>query len=375
MALMARRVLLDFSVIAPGGSMAYANGFLNALPEVWPEYAREGLELMVVLPSGALLAGEENLLRTAGVTVHRLSTATPGAWAGRLLPHITLPWLAFRVRATDVFVPRDIAPALVRGRLTILARNVLVWSKPRTMSDGWVLRFMRVTGRLSLRRASRVLAATATIHRLLPPFSAPRHVVFHGCDLPPMNFEEKHRSTAERPVLRVVGLGTISAYKRFDVLIETVRTLQDHGVAVELDIWGPLLDEAEAVRLRDLGRVQLGRDPLRGPLDPSRRAWLFRSADVMMMGSSTESFGFPMVEAMRTSTIVVAPRSGLVDEICGSCAVTYTEGSGRSAAEAILEARQDFALLAARGLRRSEDLFTWRRCVHSTLEALFEPAS
>lgn len=365
-----RRLLLDFSVIAPGGSMTYATGFLGSLSEVWRERAVDGLELRVALPRGGLLSDEERLLRSAGAIVHRVRTATPGSRKGRLLPHVTLPWLVFRLRATDVFVPRDLAPVLIRARLTILAHNVLVWSKPETMSDGWDLRLMRATGRLSLLRSSCVLTPTAAIGRLLPAASRGVHqVVFHGCGLPPIQLQDKE-GASDRTAVRVIGLGTVTPYKRFDVLIETVGALRDGRVAAELAIWGPVLDDAEARRLRELGRTMLGYNPLRGPLEPCDRTRLFRAADLLMMGSSTESFGFPMVEALRTSTVVVAPRCDLVDEICGDCAVTYEEGSWQSAADAIIAARQRLGWLSEAGLRRSEELFTWRRCVERTLDAI-----
>lgn len=371
-----RLLLLDFSVIAPGGSSAYASGFLNALPDVWRERPGDGIELNVALPRGPMFSEEERRLRTVGVIVHRLATSRPGSWTGRLLPHATLPWLAFRLRATAVFVPRDVAPVLIRGRLTILAHNVLVWTKPTTMSDGWALRFRRVAGRVTVRRSSCVLAATAAIGRLIPAGSRPAYqVVFHGCDLPPIHLEEKDSALRDGAALRVIGLGTITPHKRFDVLIETVATLRDQRVAAELEIWGPVASDAEASRLRGLGRTRLGYDPLRGPVEPPRRTELFRSADVLMMGSSTESFGFPMVEAMRTSTVVVAPRCELVDEICADNGVTYDEGSWQSAADAIIVARPQFGSLADAGLRRSEELFSWRHCVETTLQAILDTGS
>lgn len=365
-----RRLLLDFSVIAPGGSYSYASGFLNALAAVWPDLALDSWDLVVALPDRPVLVPEEHLLLSAGANVWRLPTALAGTWAARLVSQFAVPLVSARIRPTHVFVPRDIAPLLVRGRTTILVHNVLVWTRPLTMNDGWDLRLMRAAGRLSLRRSYRVLAVSEAIQQLLPARSRRScRVVHHGCDLPAIGPHEKPAQAPPRR-LKVLGLGTISPYKRFDVLIETVARLRDHHVAAELEIWGPVLDQAEGRRLHDLGEAVLGDNPLRGALEPSRRAEIFRTADVVMMGSSSESFGFPMVEGMRTGTVVVAPRSGLVEEICGGCAVTYEEGSAQSAADAILAAFPRFAALADAALRRSEELFTWRRCVEDTLEAL-----
>lgn len=361
----ARRVVLDFSVVAPGGSMTYAIGFLRALGAIWPRTEAADTHLHVLLPRRSCLADQEAGLVEAGIVVRRVRSGSPGTWSGRLLPHLAVPWWALRLHATDVFVPRDLAPLLTPGRLTILVRNVLVWSKPVDHPDNAVLRLMRLGGRLSKLRRPVILVASASVGRLLPQSRQVPRVVHHGCDLPSADRSGKAPTAGD--VLRVLGLGSIACHKRLDVLIDTVGTLNASGVAATLELWGPVQDVAEAGRLRARGLARLGADPLRGALPADARPGLFRAVDILMMGSATESFGLAMVEAMRTSTIVVAPHSDLLQEICGDCAVAYPEFDAPAAAAAIVRARSRFDTLAAQGQERAAELFTWERCVQDTL--------
>ncbi|HEV2125523.1 MAG TPA: glycosyltransferase [Chloroflexota bacterium] len=170
--------------------------------------------------------------------------------------------------------------------------------------------------------------------------------------------------------LRFLTLGTVSPHKRLGTVIDIVAILRGRGFDATLDIWGPVGDEREAARLRQAAQARLGYDPLRGPLATNQRTEVFRSADFLVMGSSTESFGFAMVEAMRSSTVVVAPRSPLVHEICDNSAITYDQCSTASAADAIVAALPRLPELADAGLSRSQEVFTWSRCVDDTLEAI-----
>ncbi len=370
-------ILLDFSVVAPGGSLTYATGFLRPLPGIWrSEYAPQS-ELSVVLPGDRnLLADEEELLRVTGIDVYRVSAHSPGSWRGRIASQLSVPLLASRLRATDLFVTRDIPPVLASRHLTILARNVLVWEKPTYIHDRILFRAMRLAGRISIRRATGVIAVSATIACKLPPRAGQfRQIVFHGCDLPPLRTMDKIGTWLSGGTrLRFIGLGVITPHKRLDILIETVAMLRQRGVDSELEIWGSTHDEEELFRLRQLALARLGEDVLRGPVSLADRSTVLQRADILLMGSSIESFGLPMVEAMRSSTVVVAPRSQLVDEICGPCAITYEEGSCRSAGDAILRALPRLSVLAAAGCQRSETVFTWPLCVRSTLNALLEGA-
>ena len=89
----------------------------------------------------------------------------------------------------------------------------------------------------------------------------------------------------------------------------------------------------------------------------------------MAVGGTFESFCFPLVEAMRSSCVVVAPECALVREVCGDAAVTYAEGDAASLADALERAWTEREERRRAGLARSLD-FTWAATVEQTIESV-----
>jgi glycosyltransferase involved in cell wall biosynthesis len=353
-----RRVLLDFSLAAPGGATSYAYGFLGAFGEHADAIlaAHDGFDDEAVVLSGA------------GVSVVRSRGAKPGTWRGALGRQLAVGWWSMRLRPTHAFVPREIAPVVIWGELTVLVRNLLLW---RT-GDGFDTRKMalrRLAARIGVRRASAVIAPSAFMARYVDHDRSV--VVPYGCDLPPGHLGEKERSDVGA---RFLCLGSVWSYKRFDIAIETVELLKRRGIDATLTICGGWPDAELARALAADGMRRLGYDPLTGPVSPQDRVRLFRGFDVLFVGSSVEAFGNSIVEAMRTSTVVVAPESPLAEELCGPCAVTYKEGSADSAADAIASALPEFSRYAEGGLERSMT-FTWERCVAQTIDAALDQSA
>lgn len=360
-----RRILLDFSLTAPGGSLSYAKGFLNGLAEQFESAGtKREFDLTVLLPSRGFQQLSDRLA-ASGCVIVRSGAAPPGTLRAALGRQVALFWWSVRVGATDVFVPREIAPIFLRGRLAVLARNLFFWTRtPVDAQFGMKLRVRRWAARLGLRRAGVVIAPTQWLADHLP---ATRVTVAHyGCDVASARWTDK--DAAEQKV-RILCLGTVYPHKRFDLAIELVADLVQRGTLATLEIRGVCPDPALERQLEERGREVLGCNPLRGPVVAHEREALFRQADVLFVGSSTESFGFSIVEAMRTSTVVVAPKSPLIDELCGPCAVPYDEGSASSAAGAVAAALPNLRRYAECGFERAQE-FTWRRCVTATLDAV-----
>lgn len=359
-------LLLDFSLVAPGGSSTYAHSFVAALAE------RPGLSgVTVLLPSDeTVLVNEAVALAGAGACVVRGRAGSFGTWSARLHRQVAVARWSWALGARAVFSPQDIAPLLARGRLVVLARNVKVWRASHVDgASAWAKWFvLHVVGRMGVSRARSVLAVSGIVADCVPVAASKKHVVHHGCDLPTMA-SRIPATDWSGTTLSVVSVGTISTHKRFDVAIKAVACMRRAGLEVDFALWGPTEDRREHARLTALATALLGEDVLRGPVSRNRLVEILGSADVLVVGSSYESFGMTMVEAMRTRTLVVAPRSPLVDEICGADAVTYEEGSSSSAADALLGALGVAGEIVDRAAARSER-FTWTRCAERTLEEL-----
>lgn len=92
---------------------------------------------------------------------------------------------------------------------------------------------------------------------------------------------------------------------------------------------------------------------------------LYRSADIFVFPSYTESFGHPLVEAMAAGLPVVAADTACNREICGDAAVYFPAFNARACAEAIERVSREpelAARLRERGLSRAQE-FTWDRHV------------
>lgn len=363
-------ILLDFSLIAPGGSETYAKAFLDALS------TRSDLADVIVLVPHQHGEMEETTrgLREAGATVQEVQLGT--GWGSALWRQFLVPYYSLRLGAHAVYAPRETAPLLTPRGLVVLARNLAVWVPVEGASlaarAGGSVR--RLFARLVLHRAKRVLAVSTEMRRYLPASVASSTiVVHHGCDLEVVPHSRLDAGHSPR-ILRVVALGTICRAKRFDRIVEAVATLREQGQPADLEIWGSFREQSCAAALRRQARERLGADPLRGPAHTSDRQRILADADVLAMGSSFESFAFPLVEAMRTSCLVWAPSSKLLDEICGSAAVSYPEDSPAEAARALIGALPNARDLLALGRERCRS-FTWPLTVTRTLAVVRQAAA
>lgn len=353
--------------MAQGGSETYVTGFLDAL-------ARRGADpdLVVLLPSAPALLEQAARLNAAGVAVVRSDGGEAGTWRSRVRAQVRLPIWSVRLGVAKAFVPRDVIPLLTPARITLLAHNRIAWEET-TPAEGLrgriESRLNRLLASLGAQRAETVIVTTDALCASLPPrYRLKATPVHQGCDLAPATWDEKHRHRrADGGPVRLIAIGALSPHKRFDVVIEAVAELRRRGIDIALDIWGPPGTPDQSESLSSLSASLLGASCLRGPYNLKDRGDIYAAADLLMMGSSFESFGHPMVEAMRTSTVVVAPRSPLVQELCRDAAVTYEEGVHLSAADAIETALPDLRSWAGRGLDRSGS-FSWDVCVARTLK-------
>ena len=98
---------------------------------------------------------------------------------------------------------------------------------------------------------------------------------------------------------------------------------------------------------------------------------LYRSADIFVFSSYTESFGHPLVEAMATGLPIVASDIPVNRELCGDAAVYFPTFDAAAGAEAIRRVSGDPELrrrLREAALDRAA-AFTWERHAGALLEA------
>ena len=376
-------MVLDFSLVADGGSATHASGFLTALA---------GLDapppgLVVCLPGDRkLLGNEESKLEAASVSTVRIgSSRPPGSWASRISGQFALPRHCRRIDPSAVMVPREVGPLLLRAPSVLVAANVLRWGVDigtGKLPAGLASARRRTTAALktwvargAVGRAAAVIAPSKVVADLLPAGGRIEVIPF-GIDVPAVTPDPV--DLGQRRPLRIVALATVARHKRLDVVVDLVAELSStHGIDVNLDIWGGWPQPSVAADLREHVARRLGESGrLRGFLQPEERASVLAEADVLAVGSGVESFGFPLLEAQISATLVVAPESAIVAEQCGDRAVTYPPGDPLSGAARLAQA---ISPGNAEVLRRNladgvshASTYTWERCVRETLALLDE---
>lgn len=108
-----------------------------------------------------------------------------------------------------------------------------------------------------------------------------------------------------------------------------------------------------------------------GPLSREQTERLYFDADIFVFPSLTESFGFPMAEAMSHGLPIVASDTPVNREVCGDAALYFSPLRADDLAQQVRCLAQEPALmgkLGALGRQRAATLFRWNRHVGRILE-------
>ena len=93
--------------------------------------------------------------------------------------------------------------------------------------------------------------------------------------------------------------------------------------------------------------------------------------DVLVFPSLTETFGFPLVEAMAVGVPVVAADTPIHREICGDAALYFEPGNPEDVCARLLELDAEADLRARcreRGKARVTERFTWERHMRALID-------
>jgi len=109
-----------------------------------------------------------------------------------------------------------------------------------------------------------------------------------------------------------------------------------------------------------------------GPLSREETESLYRASDIFVFPSLSESFGFPMAEAMSHGLPIVAADTPVNREVCGDAAVYFHPLSAEDLAERLLQLAIDRDLwkrLSVKGYQEARSRFCWNAHAQRILEA------
>ncbi|MGH2530814.1 MAG: glycosyltransferase family 4 protein [Thermomicrobiales bacterium] len=356
------RILIDAMAVGEGrgGIVTYLRGLLRG----WHEAGFDD-ELAVV--GTAKLPPEIDEALGALGTTFRLGGAYPGSRF--VAQHVGIPALARRWQPDAILATTPVVPLLIWRRPVVAMVHDLRY-RHRPAEFRRVQRWYRtVTYWWGIRRAQRLvtnsLMTQQDIVAAYPDVAAKIETIYLGCDL----FACDAAATGSHALAFAHWTN-----KQPDVSIRAWALLNStiDGFSNILHIVGvsphdrPRLDGViDQCGVRHL--VQL-----HDFLDDATYQRLLSSARLLLMPSTFEGFGLPIVEAMRLGVAVVASDNAGMQEAGGAFALYAPADSPEAFAKQCARLLRDDALrqsLVAGGRRHAEQ-FTWRRTAEQTRETL-----
>lgn len=372
-------VVFNALSLRPGvtdGASTYALNLLARLPAAAP-----GLRFLVLVRPG-----ETRLPAAPNVEVREV--ALRGGAASRLVAE--RGWLARELRrsgASLLLSPNESIPARAPCPVVVIAQNVVYHCDPpaRPFTGATPALRLRTAAqygyyRRQMRRAYRSAAAVVATSAFAADILAERAgldrartaVVLSGADsflLGPAEVPAAGRAAGAR----LLAVAALAPHKRLLETLAVLAALRERRPGLQLDIAGADwrgfrgVVEAEVARLGLDGAVQL-----LGPVAAPDLAQLFATAAALVHLSTCESFGLPLVEAMRAGLPAVAAVRGPSPEVAGGAALLVDPDDPAGAAARIGDLLDDpasLADLATRGRARAAEL-TWQRTAEGVAAVL-----
>lgn len=336
------RVLVNAVAARLGGGARHLGPFVRHLAIERPQN-----EITLYVPPE--MAAQLGDARVTVATRHTAMGLSPSRFAW---DQVTVPRLARRFDA--LLSPLNFGPLFVRRPHLLFERNPIYFDAAflRTLPARARLKWQS-HGRIAVacaRRADAVVVPSAAMKQLLVESGvspATITVVHHGFDpAPAMDADPDQIPPSahgwRRHELRLLHVGHASAHKNLAVLPEVLRLVRHQGIDAGLALTVPrdaanpeiaaVMAAAEAAGVADavhyLGAV------------PQDSVWgLYRASSVFVFPSLTESFGFPLLEAMAAGLPIVASDIPSNREIAAGCARYHAPADAAAAAQLVLAAQ------------------------------------
>jgi glycosyltransferase involved in cell wall biosynthesis len=299
----------------------------------------------------------------------------------RILSQQTLvPWQARR-HGVDVLLTLNTIPLIRTCGTVVKTCGLHHQLLPEQVTPNRLRRlYRRVMFDHSARSADLVIANTeATRRQIVSLMHVPRErvaVVYEAvadtfkpmADTPALRAELRERYGIERDYLLFVS--TLWRYKNPHVLVRAAGRLR-RSADLDLDVVIVGADDHGLVpELQSIAREEGVDDRLRftGKVANVELGHLYAGARVFVYPSRAETFGKPLVEAMRTGTPIVAANATCIPEVLGGAGLLAPPDDSDKMAEAIRRVATDESLrsrLRTAGLERSRR-FSWAATAEAT---------
>ena len=240
-----------------------------------------------------------------------------------------------------------------------------------------------------LRRNLMLLSARHSIATIFPSKVALQAALDYGPDIASTSFvnylgvgdrftvTDKRRFWRQDGHLQLLYVSVFYPHKDPVTLAEATRLLNNKGLKTktritmeprDFDPWPSShheLMQLQSERYADC--VDIGR------IEHHQLTSALKSYDAFVFPSMAETFGFPMVEAMRAGIPLIVSDIPIHHEICGDAALYFELNNPKDLAKRIMELDEEPGLresLILRAQKRAVDQFSWENHIHSLLGTL-----
>lgn len=331
------RVLIHGSALRnrPNGARTLLTSLARELPRSWRE-----AQILFSHYEGVTLPSDAN------VTTVSLGKPLPG-WLRRLHDHFELRRLIERTGADVVIVPHEFIAPRLPVPVIVLAQN-LIYHCPRIPLGGIELvparlryRAIRAAYRRQMPRAyARADAVVAVSRHAADRLAADADldlgrtvVIPEGADALPLLARSDSGESRD-----LVMVGAVAPYKRIEPAIAALAELlaDDRSAGYELLLVGGTWPGYARVLDRIARRLGVS-DRVRriGSLPPDALAELYARAHVCLALSACESFGLPLLEAMRAGVPAIVADEPWTAEMAGDAAIRVDATNPTEIADAV----------------------------------------
>lgn len=280
--------------------------------------------------------------------------------------------------ATIAISPLNIGSLTIKPPHVLFERNTLYFDRVYLDQCPWRLRTSLAAQRAlvlaSMRAADRIIVPSNALARMITgwgAFACKTVVIPHGASIPSMihaagnpNPDDERMGEWRRHDIRLLNVGDGLHHKNLPILADIVAHMRSKGIDVSLAVTvdrhdrspstAGLVERVKQMGLRDFVYFL-------GPVSQEAVFALYRDASVFVLPSLTESFGFPLLEAIACGTPIVAADIAAAREVAGPFATFYPPNDTMSAVAAVESASTENSLSDFAHRRHYLEQFSWDR--------------
>ena len=297
-----------------------------------------------------------------------------------------IPKLVKKLKIDRVYFPDNFGCIFYKTNYLLFIQNLIIFYKTREIRG--LKKYYRIfLMKLSTKKAKSIIVPSLISKELLIQkfkiIPEKIKVIYHGID--ENYFSSNFNEDFEKQVIKKFNLNRkyilyVSAlweYKNHSVLIYAFEKLmKEENLNLDLVLVGKgaITNRKYLDYLYELPKkLNIKNNVIfTGDVDKEHLKYIYKNAEVFVMPSMCESFGFPVVEAMASRIPVISSSSFALKEIVDDAGILIDASNYEDIYNALKKVIFDSELrdeLIYRGKQRVK-LFSWRKCASETLSAL-----